>query len=383
MLELTGHSSAAQERERQTASAIITTLKAAGLMLVMLHHFARSVWRGEKRDAPAITQWQYLEKVDSFGVPHSYPGIAGAVLEWLATWGFLGVHLFIVASGIGLGLRYANEAPRWGEFLSRRVIKILLPAWAALVLYFLLEWLLGRSVDPAVLLRKMLMISFFIESEFFAIVTPLWYIATIFQLYLLFPLLLRCGQRWPWATFIVCLAVALVYRHLMQCVNGNCTNQYWGHGGALNWLAVFYAGICVGKLWGRGLLVPLPRYALAVGAAALWGVYAFSQSVPAFYALGDSSFALGALALMLAGGALWHLPGRWSQPLAQHSYGAYLYHRPLFAMLAWRWSRWVGDSPTLILLGGLVACAAMVAVVAGVSRLTTRYRGLRMFFFGQ
>lgn len=365
------------------ASAAITALKATGLLLVMSHHFARSIWRGEKRDAPAITQWQLAERVDTFGVAHQYPGLAGAVLEWLATWGFLGVHLFVAASGIGLGLRYARQEPLWGEFLRRRAGKILLPAWMALTVFFVLDAALGRPTDFALLLRKLTMVSFFIEAEFFAIVTPLWYIATIFQLYLLFPWLRQGAARRPGATFAACLVTALAYRHLTQCVDGACAHQYWGHGAALNWLAVFFGGIWLGmrRATTGGPWLPWPAALAATGA--LWALYALSQQSATLYALGDTAFGIGAVVLAAGFGRGGHAWTRWLEPLARHSYGAYLYHRPVFAMVAWRWSRAVGDAAPLLLAGCVVACAAMVLAIAGISRLARRSKLARSLFFGQ
>jgi len=120
----------------------------------------------------------------------------------------------------------------------------------------------------------------------------------------------------------------------------------------------------------------------AAAGAALWLLYLGSQWVRALYPVGDTAFGLGALCWVLA---LWQrFAGveRWLAPLARNSFGAYLYHRPLMAYFALRWVRLVGEQPWLLLLGGALACAAMLVGVAVVTKLAARSRVASTFFFG-
>ena len=113
---------------------------------------------------------------------------AGALHKALA-FGGAGVHVFILCSGFGLYLSYLRKPLGFGEFLKRRFGKVWIPYAIAVMLWGL--WLLAssgmfplREVASHLLLYKM----FSVELDT-SLCYPYWFISTIIQFYLAWPLI--------------------------------------------------------------------------------------------------------------------------------------------------------------------------------------------------
>jgi len=117
----------------------------------------------------------------------------GALHKALA-FGGAGVHVFILCSGFGLYLSYLRKPLGYGEFLKRRFGKVWIPYAIAVVLWGL--WLLAskgafplREVASHLLLYKM----FSVELDT-SLCYPYWFISTIIQFYLVWPLIVSLIQ---------------------------------------------------------------------------------------------------------------------------------------------------------------------------------------------
>lgn len=107
--------------------------------------------------------------------------------------GGTGVHVFLFLSGYGLALsRYKD----WSAFFRRRFVNVLVPYYAAILLIFVLNvWLHIYPDGVRELLSHLLLYKMFIEPYTRSFGGHFWFISTIIQFYLLFPLLIRLVER--------------------------------------------------------------------------------------------------------------------------------------------------------------------------------------------
>ncbi len=142
--------------------------------------------------------------------------LLGIDLAPLFALGDHGTSVFFVLSGFCLMLPVvrAGRVPGYREFLARRGWRIVPPYYVAL-LFWLAFWVLyphgpAESVDwvrrwPLHLGAHALFIHTLLPPTFFSLCPSLWFVGTLAQLYLLFPLLARPMARLPWLTFLVLL----------------------------------------------------------------------------------------------------------------------------------------------------------------------------------
>ena len=124
-------------------------------------------------------------------VMHLCQGYTTDILHKALSFGGAGVHVFILCSGFGLYLSYLRKPLRYVDFLKRRFGKVWIPYAITVVLWGL--WLMAsngvfplREVASHLLLYKM----FSVELDT-SLCYPYWFISTIIQFYLAWPLIVR------------------------------------------------------------------------------------------------------------------------------------------------------------------------------------------------
>lgn len=120
--------------------------------------------------------------------------------------GGAGVHVFILCSGFGLYLSYLRKPLAYGDFLKRRFTKVYLP-YILVVMISTLYW--GYLIGDDVLqpfLGSIFLYKMFVPSLECAFGTHMWFVSTIIQFYLAWPLIvklfnirgvLRCAHYQP------------------------------------------------------------------------------------------------------------------------------------------------------------------------------------------
>jgi peptidoglycan/LPS O-acetylase OafA/YrhL len=118
----------------------------------------------------------------------------------------VGVDIFLCMSGYGLtvGMLKRRQAPL--EFYRRRLIKVFIPLWVALIILFAADALfLQRYYSPLYMLQSLL--GWFPRADSVADVnSPFWYISWLLMFYVLFPLLFMPSR--PWLTALLLAAIA-------------------------------------------------------------------------------------------------------------------------------------------------------------------------------
>ncbi len=127
--------------------------------------------------------------------------------KWLQSFkelGYLGVDVFILLSAMGLAMSLSRKKQRYGDYLKRRLVRVLPLYWLTVGLYGLVLRLAGQTSLRTVLWSLSTLFYWFHKPSIFN-----WYIPGLLAFYLLAPpavaLLKRCRYKLP-----VVVAVSLL-----------------------------------------------------------------------------------------------------------------------------------------------------------------------------
>src|ERR1700743_2135666 len=137
------------------------------------------------------------------------PGGVARMIDFGGT----GVHTFIFVSGFGLYLSHLRKPLSFPQFLKKRFTKIYIPYIIIVSASALLSLLIPIYANSAyaffghVFLYKM-----FDDDIMSSYGYQLWFVSTIIQLYLIFPLLVRIKERLGGWTFVLLgLAISIIW----------------------------------------------------------------------------------------------------------------------------------------------------------------------------
>ena len=118
----------------------------------------------------------------------------------------VGVDLFLFMSGYGLTVGMLKKPLPILEFYKRRVIKIFIPFWVAIILIFAANAIF-LDIHYTVPYMIQSLLGWFPTAEGFDDVnSPFWYITWMMMFYVLFPLVFRTKR--PWLSAIILAVIA-------------------------------------------------------------------------------------------------------------------------------------------------------------------------------
>ena len=111
-------------------------------------------------------------------------------LDKVSSFGGAGVHVFILCSGFGLYLSYLNKPLSYRDFLHRRFGRIYWPM--AVVCLATACWMIFQEKEVLMpLLGNLFLFKMFVPGLESSMGGQMWFISTIIQFYLAWPLILR------------------------------------------------------------------------------------------------------------------------------------------------------------------------------------------------
>jgi peptidoglycan/LPS O-acetylase OafA/YrhL len=354
--------------QKSEAGSLIEFSKGAAILLIFFHHFARSAWLARGLPTPALLQWEFTAQGHDVGLLASAlqaNRYSELLLRILAQYGYVGVHLFVLMSGLGLALGTAEDVS-FGAFLSRRTFKLVPPFWLAVAAFSLTAWATRHAYSIGQICERLFLLTSFDEKNFFIIDSPLWCLAVFFQLYLLFLPLRRLILRWGILSIILLTMIAYLARLATELPRISAWNKYFGHTFALNWIAVFGLGIWVGnKLRGQGVLW-LPVWTIVAAQLATIPLLALSELSHVFYPIHDTVLGIfmgSALLLTWTTAQAGHAEGLLCAT-GSVSFPLYLYHRPIVAWMVQLWMKRCGSNALPpVTLGAAVAILLIVLLM--------------------
>ena len=177
--------------------------------------FVLMIRKGDEVGSLSIAKTQELKGLAIFVIvlSHiSYFLVSDSRFLWpLSTMAGVGVNLFLFLSGYGLTIsNLKNNLSVW-QFYKRRLIKLFIPLWPMLLIFFSLDiFLLHRAYSLAYIGRTILGIT--LHADLYQdINSPLWYLTFILFFYLLFPILFSKKRPYLTAIMLFVAAQGVVY----------------------------------------------------------------------------------------------------------------------------------------------------------------------------
>lgn len=118
----------------------------------------------------------------------------------------VGVDLFLFMSGYGLTVGMLKKPLPILEFYKRRVIKIFIPFWVAIILIFAANAIFLDIHYPVPYMIQSLVGWFPTAEGFNDVNSPFWYITWMMMFYILFPLVF--SNKRPWLSAIILSVIA-------------------------------------------------------------------------------------------------------------------------------------------------------------------------------
>ncbi len=276
---------------------------------------------------------------------HLVPSDLSPLWAVLVTCGWLGVFapgVFIVLSGLGLtwSLLKGGHQVNWTAFFIRRAKKIYLAYWAISLTVILIYVFLGQDVVNTKTLWSVTGLKWRTDL-FFYLSPPWWFIWTILQLYLLFPLLIWIMRRYGiTALLIVSFAVTVAARSagLVWIEDENTLHCYSLGMVALTRLLEFSTGIALGCLLHRVNDLRVNRAELLLSGIGLFAVGILLSISWTGTIFAPACISLGTLAILIVAWEWISHQTRWAdavRDIGETSYELYLVHEPLLNLVSY------------------------------------------------
>ena len=177
------------------------------------------------------------------------------LLGYAANFGGAGVHLFFFCSGFGLA---SSKYIDYVSFLKRRLNKVLVPYYFTITIIFLINIIVKIYPNgfPEYLSHIFLYKMFFSKYEE-SFGPQFWFISTIIQFYLVFPLLLWLANSGNYKTILIfTLAFSLIYSLIVSL--SPYANERVFNGFFIQYLWEFMLGMTVAKTRSLNKLINQP-----------------------------------------------------------------------------------------------------------------------------
>jgi len=301
----------------------LDVVKALSILFVVAFHFFPGQLGWHLKVMPAGWFEQYWSG-----------GLAG-IWQFLESYLYVGVNLFVIASGFGLYLSHVKSGKSLNlkEFFKKRVWR-LMPAsiLSIAVLFFVKGFFLNQWFTQNFYLNLFPFLgglNLFSDNWFFPPINgETWFLGLIVQLYLFFPLLVRLYEKLGEQKFLILLfLVSVVFRVLYYV--------FWKD--AVSSLSY---GLSIGRLFEFGFGMVLAKKFVTGGKLSAWWILGLVGGLGYFwpwtFPFADSLLGVGVFALIWFAAAKIPSWGWWGKVAAQ-SYLIFLFHHPFI----WVLQQWV------------------------------------------
>jgi len=171
------------------------------------------------------------------------------IFDKALSFGGAGVHVFILCSGFGLYLSHLNKRLSFPLFLQRRFIKVYFPYALVILLSSILPFFCSEQDKLMCMLSHILLFKMFCEQYECSLGMQMWFVSTIIQFYLCWPLIVRCfeklserSQKLPLFVGLLISLIWIIVVVLLDNVEMRIWNSFF-----LQYLWEFVLGMCLAK----------------------------------------------------------------------------------------------------------------------------------------
>lgn len=147
----------------------------------------------------------------------SYP--IASIISTASSFGGAGVHVFILCSGFGLYLSHLNKPLSYSHFLKRRFIKIYIPYIIIILISAFIPYYNTSENKLLELSSHIFLFKMFIESLEGSLGYQMWFISTIIQFYLLWPIIVYLFSRKN--GIVISLIISILYSICITVIGVN------------------------------------------------------------------------------------------------------------------------------------------------------------------
>jgi len=150
---------------------------------------------------------------------HLLQGYAEGILYKALSLGGAGVHVFLLCSGFGLYLSQLNKPLSYNSFLKRRTIRVYLPYVIIILISALIPFYCLSSEKWMYVASHLFLFKMFVEKYEYSMGGQMWFISTIIQFYLFWPLLVKAfkwlSNKQKYLPLIVGLVISTMWATLV------------------------------------------------------------------------------------------------------------------------------------------------------------------------
>ncbi len=272
-----------------------------------------------------------------------------------------GVHLFIFLSGFGLGL--SSQKLNIFHFYKKRFVKILIPYYLTIGFIYCINLLYPIYPEDGLyaLLGHVFLFKMFDNTIIASFGTHFWFLSTIIQFYIFFPILIWCKSRLNNYQFAMgSVLISAIYWTMIFFLN--ISDQGIFQSAFLQFLWEFNLGLVLADLYKRKRyefwkIHPLVLAGLSISGMAImsflathgsnWGV--IFNDIPAF---------IGICSLSVL---LYHIVDKFKSPVKSWiiftggiSYSLYLIHMVCYLLIAEIFSAWLSVNVNIFTSLGII-----------------------------
>ena len=155
---------------------------------------------------------------------HLAKSSSDGLMKTALSFGGARVHVFILVSGFGLYLSFLHNPTTYVEFLKKRFMRVYLPYLLIIPLFVAFYYWGKGSFDLKTLASHVFLFKMFNHALDTSYAYSLWFISTIFQFYLFWPVILKLGKhRYG---LLIAIVVSLAWAAVVGLI-GRQDNRAW------------------------------------------------------------------------------------------------------------------------------------------------------------
>lgn len=180
-------------------------------------------------------------------VMHMAKSSSTGLLKTLFSFGGAGVHVFFLVSGFGLYLSYMNNPTTYKVFLKKRFLKVYFPYLLVLPAFVVFYYVAKNSFDIITLSSHVFLFKMFNHTWDTSYAYSLWFISTIFQFYLFWPIILKIAKYKH--GLLLSIIISLLWATIVGIL-GKQADRAWGSF-FLQYLWEFVLGMKLAEMYRR------------------------------------------------------------------------------------------------------------------------------------
>lgn len=250
------------------------------------------------------------------------------IMKMLSRFGGAGVHLFFIISGFGLALSYNRKWCGLKTYISRRFYKVYLPYIVVVLLCFFTPWILTTENRVSALLSHVFLYKMFSDQYTISFGAHFWYVSTLIQFYVLFPVLMKIKRKYGNKVFITGTFVISVVWTIIIILLNKQDSRVW-NSCCIKMLWEFSLGIvCAdyyerkGKIYGENLKT-LSLWCVTMVGAVTYVLFSIRGGISQQFNDVFAVISFGGVTLLFA---KYHIMEKTVQYISSISYEIYLLH---------------------------------------------------------